>query len=126
MTGVKEPDGRSAGDRAECGSATLVVVGLLAALLLASAAAVGACALLAAKQHVSTAADAAALAAADTASGRVAGAPCDRAAQAVRLNGARLGSCSIHGLVALVSAEDDVGGVPIAVWARAGPPGTAD
>jgi secretion/DNA translocation related TadE-like protein len=112
--------------RAERGSATLVVIGLLAALLMASAAAVGACALLAAKQHVSAAADAAALAAADTASGRVAGAPCDRAAQAARLNGARLGACSVDGLFALVSAQDDIGGIPISVWARAGPPGSAN
>ncbi|MGA0568994.1 Rv3654c family TadE-like protein [Rathayibacter sp. KR2-224] len=104
------------------GSASLVIVGLLAALLMAGAAAVGACALLASKQQVSAAADAAALAAADAASGLVPGAPCERAAQAARLNGARLGSCQVNGLVVLVSAEDSVAGVPIAVWARAGPP----
>jgi secretion/DNA translocation related TadE-like protein len=108
----------------ERGSATLVVVGLLAALLLTTAAAVGACALLAAKQHVSAAADAAALAAADAASGLVSGAPCDRAAQAAQLNAAHLGSCEVDGPVAVVSARNDVAGVPIAVWARAGPPGT--
>ncbi len=109
------------GDR-ERGSASVIVIGLLAALLIASVAAVGACALLAAKQRVSAAADAAALAAADTASGLIAGSPCDRAAQAARLNGARLGRCRLAGAVALVSAEAALGGIPIAVWARAGPP----
>jgi secretion/DNA translocation related TadE-like protein len=98
------------------------VVGLLAALFVTSAAAVGACGLLAAKQRVSAAADAAALAAADTASGLVSGVPCERAARAARLNGARLGSCRVDGLVVLVRAEDEVAGLPIAVWARAGPP----
>jgi secretion/DNA translocation related TadE-like protein len=106
----------------ERGSASLVVVGLLAALFLTTAAAVGACALLAAKQHVSAAADAAALAAADAASGRVPGAPCDRAARAAQLNDAVLGSCEVDGPFAVVTAEKDVAGVPITVRARAGPP----
>lgn len=106
---------------AEEGSAGIAVVGLLAALLITSAAAVGACALLAEKQHVSAAADAAALAAADTASGLVAGIPCERADQAARLNGASLASCGLDGSVALVCARTEFAGVPISVWARAGP-----
>lgn len=108
--------------RREAGSASLVVVGLLAALVITSAAAVGACALLAVKQQVSAAADAAALAAADVASGLLPGTPCELAEQAARLNHARLGSCQVDGLVVLVRAEGGIAGVPITVWARAGPP----
>lgn len=106
----------------EEGSAAIAVVGLLAALLFTSAAAVGACALLAEKQHVSAAADAAALAAADAASGLVAGIPCERADQAARLNGASLAACRLDGSVVLVCARTEFGGMPISVWARAGPP----
>ncbi|WP_022901480.1 Rv3654c family TadE-like protein [Humibacter albus] len=106
----------------ERGSASVAVVGLLAALILTTAAALGACALLAAKQGVVAAADAAALAAADTVSGRVAGSPCGRAGEAARLNGASLGACELSGLNALVSARRVIAGVPIEVWARAGPP----
>jgi len=104
------------------GSASVAVIGLLAALLAVSVAAVGVCGLLAMKQHVSAAADAAALAAADAASGRVEGYPCDRAGRAAGLNGATLVSCRVDGLVAVVSASTSVVGVPITVWARAGPP----
>lgn len=107
---------------AERGSATILAVGLLAAVLMASTAAVGTCALLTTKQRVSGAADAAALAAANTASGLVSGAPCDRASEVARLNGARLGSCHVAGLEVIVSAQQILGGLPIAVWARAGPP----
>jgi secretion/DNA translocation related TadE-like protein len=110
---------RAAGER---GSASVAVIGLLAALLITAIAAIGACALLGEKQRVSAAADAAALAAADAASGRVAGVPCERAGLAARLNGAELASCQIDGPFALVSARRQIGGVPIAVWARAGPP----
>ncbi|MGN6124997.1 MAG: Rv3654c family TadE-like protein [Humibacter sp.] len=108
--------------RAERGSASVAVIGLLAALLAVSVAAVGVCGLLAMKQHVSAAADAAALAAADAASGRVGGYPCDRAGRAAGLNGASLVSCHVDGLVAVVGAGATVAGVPITVWARAGPP----
>ncbi|WP_243063404.1 Rv3654c family TadE-like protein [Humibacter sp. RRB41] len=108
--------------RDERGSATVAVVGLLAALLVVSLAAIGVCGLLAAKQHVAAAADTAALAAADAVSGRVSGYPCDRAGRAAALNGATLASCTIDGLDAVVSASWTVAGVPITVWARAGPP----
>ncbi|WP_246846382.1 Rv3654c family TadE-like protein [Humibacter ginsenosidimutans] len=104
----------------------MAVIGLLAALLITGVAAIGACALLGEKQRVSAAADAAALAAADSASGRVTGIPCDRAQRAALLNGVRLATCRIDGSVALVSAQSDVGGIPITVWARAGPPPAAE
>ena len=118
MTRVVVPVAR-AGDQ---GSATVVIVALLGALLVVSVAAVGVCGLLAAKQHVEAAADAAALAAADSASGRVAGFPCERAARAASLNGATLASCRTDGAQAVVSARARISGVPITVWARAGPP----
>lgn len=77
------------------------------------------------KQRVVAAADAAALAAADTASGATAGFPCDAAGRAARLNGARLGRCEIDGLIATVSAVSAYWGMNITVLARAGPPGGA-
>ncbi len=74
------------------------------------------------RQLTANAADAAALAAADTASGLVPGVPCVNAADAARLNGADLTACSVEGLEALVSASRAVLGVTVTVDARAGPP----
>lgn len=116
------PGGALPGARDDRGSASVLAVALLAALLMATAAAIGACALLAEKQHVSAAADAAALAAADTASGLASGFPCGQAQRAATLNGARLAQCDIDGADAVVSATASIGGVPILVRARAGPP----
>ncbi|MHA7987358.1 Rv3654c family TadE-like protein [Rathayibacter sp. CAU 1779] len=106
----------------ERGSSTILTVGLLAALVLTSLGALGACALLAEKQHVEAAADAAALAAADAASGRVAGVPCERASRAAQLNSAAIDGCDVDGAIVEVTAVGSWGGVPITVRARAGPP----
>jgi secretion/DNA translocation related TadE-like protein len=73
------------------------------------------------RQLTANAADAAALAAADTASGLVAGYPCANAAEAARLNGAALGECTVNGLDARVTATRHVLGVSVTVEARAGP-----
>jgi secretion/DNA translocation related TadE-like protein len=74
------------------------------------------------RQIVANAADAAALAAADTASGFVAGYPCPNAAEAARLNGAELGECVVDGLDVRVTAVRWVLGVPVTMAASAGPP----
>jgi secretion/DNA translocation related TadE-like protein len=78
-------------------------------------------ALLPAKQAVQGAADAAALAAADTASGLMPGVPCDVAARAAELNGAHLVACTVDNLIATVTVSSTVGAFPIGSRARAGP-----
>jgi hypothetical protein len=80
-------------------------------------------AILSAGQSVHSAADAAALAAADTASGAVAGIPCESALQAATMNGVQLNSCALDGLVASVSVRRSVGVFLLGSTARAGPPG---
>ncbi|WP_159084946.1 Rv3654c family TadE-like protein [Planctomonas deserti] len=75
------------------------------------------------KRTVANAADAAALAAADVATGIVPGVPCDAASTAAALNGARLSECRLSGVVATVATESFVLGVRVEARARAGPPG---
>lgn len=97
--------------------------GVLAACLAFAGglAAVGAAAVVA--QRAAAAADAAALAAADAASGAVAGLPCERAAELAVAGGTSLESCEVAGLVATVRVRTSFGMLPVAVVARAGPPG---
>ena len=73
-------------------------------------------------QAVQGAADAAALAAADTASGVVAGVPCAAAAEAARLNGASVTVCTVEGLIASVTAVRGYLVFELGARARAGPP----
>ena len=77
---------------------------------------------LTARQRVVGAADLAALAAADAASGAIGGAPCDVAASVARGNGARLTGCDSDGLVVSVTVAGSFAGIPIAARSRAGPP----
>ena len=91
----------------------VVVVGL-AVLALASA--------VVSRQRVIAAADAAALAAADTALGVVPGLPCENAGRVARAHGTRLSDCSLDGAVATVEAEGSLAGIPIRARSRAGPP----
>ncbi|MCY7412943.1 MAG: hypothetical protein LH471_07920 [Salinibacterium sp.] len=76
---------------------------------------------LAARHTVTAAADAGALAAADTVIGIHAGFPCDRAAQVVEANGATLAECTIDGLVVTVEAARAVIGFAVTARATAGP-----
>ena len=68
------------------------------------------------------AADAGALAAADTALGIHPGVPCQAAAVVVEAHGAVLVECRVEGVVATITASASFAGIPIAVSARAGPP----
>lgn len=77
---------------------------------------------LAMRQAVAAAADASALAAADTASGRIPGYPCDNARRVASANGAALRSCEVDGLVVTVTAGRVVVGLDVIVGATAGPP----
>ena len=73
-------------------------------------------------QQLAGAADAAALAAADTLSGAVAGTPCDTAARVARANAAELEACVLDGLVATVRVGGSAAGIRLTATATAGPP----
>lgn len=108
----------------ERGSGTVLSVAVLAGILAIVGMVIPVSLALAVKQRVVGAADAAALAAADTASGFASGIPCDAATKAARLNGAELSECDIEGLVATVTARAGYLGLEVSVSARAGPPGS--
>ncbi len=67
------------------------------------------------------AADAAALAAADTALGRMTGVPCTRAAEVAAAVGATVEECTVIGAVATVSVQVPAGLFSAHARARAGP-----
>ena len=115
---TRRPIGRPGGER---GSGSVLAVALLGALFTLTAVLVPVLALLPVNQAVQGAADAAALAAADVASGLVPGVPCVTAARSAELNGALLVACSVDGLNATVVVSRTVGGFPIGSRARAGP-----
>ena len=92
-----------------------VVVTLTLGLGAAGAAAVHA-------QRLTGAADAAALAAADAASGAVAGFPCARADEIASRASAEVVSCEVEGLIATVRVAAAFGPFPASAVARAGPP----
>ncbi|WP_292830964.1 helicase [Microbacterium sp.] len=103
-------------------SGTALSVGALA---LTATLAVGCASMGAAAAHatrLSGLADAAALAAADSASGATSGVPCERAAEIAARGGASLALCDVSGLVATVRLEAGFGLLPAAARARAGPP----
>ena len=77
---------------------------------------------LAARSNVASAADAAALAAADARVGIVTGYPCDRAAEVASANGATLTGCEVDGLIATVSVRRTILGFALESAATAGPP----
>jgi secretion/DNA translocation related TadE-like protein len=106
-------------DRGSGGVLAHAVLAMLAVLPLA---AVGVGAALAARQRVIAAADAGALAAADTAVGIHPGIPCEVAAEVVAAHGARLARCVVDGVVATVTVSATVAGVTVEASARAGPP----
>lgn len=101
------------------GVLALAVVALVAVLALAV---VGLGTALATRQRIVAAADAAALAAADTALGIHPGVPCDAARAVARAHDVTLASCALDGVVATVEVVGTVAGVPVGVRSRAGPP----
>jgi secretion/DNA translocation related TadE-like protein len=109
----------AAGER---GSGSVLVVALVTSVLMLAGLALPLNAALTTRQLTANAADAAALAAADTASGFVPGYPCANAAEAARLNGATLAECAVDGLQVRVTATRQVLGVVVSVASMAGPP----
>lgn len=114
---------RRRGPGCDAGSGSVLAIAVIASVVAVTLMLVPLTQALVLKQRVVAAADAAALAAADTASGALAGFPCAAAEKAARLNGARVGRCEIDGLIATVSAVSSYWGLNISVLARAGPPG---
>ena len=102
------------------GTATAAgLVSVVATLTLAFGA-VGAAAVHA--QRLSSAADGAALAAADAASGAVSGVPCERAGRVAAEGAFEVVSCEVEGIIATVRVAGSFGPIPATAIARAGPP----
>ncbi|TFD66737.1 Rv3654c family TadE-like protein [Cryobacterium ruanii] len=107
---------------AECGAGSILALAVLAATVLLTTLIVTILGLLVVSRSVANAADAAALAAADTASGAIAGYPCEAADAAATLNETAVTRCTVLGLIASVSVRRRVHGIDISASARAGPP----
>ncbi len=101
---------------------TLLSVGVIAcaAVLAVGFTTAGTAAVL--SQRLAGAADAAALAAADAASGAIEGVPCERAAEAASASGATLTSCELENLTATITVALGAGLLSGAASARAGQP----
>ncbi|BFM26052.1 secretion/DNA translocation related TadE-like protein [Microbacterium testaceum] len=100
-------------------TATVGVVAVVAALAVGLGC-VGGAAITASR--LAGTADAAALAAADAASGAVTGTPCDEAGRIAAAGGATLRECDVAGLVATVTVGGAYGGISLDARSRAGPP----
>lgn len=99
------------------------VVGFAAACLVGLSG-VGASAAFA--QRLAGAADAAALAAADAASGALRGVPCERAGEVAEAAGATIARCAVDGLIADVTVTAAFGRLVATASARAGPAPAAE
>ena len=107
----------------ENGSGSVLAIAVIGALLALVCTLLPLLAGFVASQSVGGAADAAALAAADVASGLIPGVPCVMAQRAAELSGAHLDSCDLDGVVATVRVSRTVAGMLAQARARAGPPG---
>ncbi len=115
-----------AAETRERGAGSILVLGIVAACVIVSLVVIPIYRGAVTRRAVANAADAAALAAADVAVGITPGVPCEAAASAAVLNGARLSECLLSGVVATVTTESTVLGVRVLARARAGPPGSPE
>jgi secretion/DNA translocation related TadE-like protein len=104
------------------GAGSILAVALLGAILALTALALPLYLVLATRQSVAAAADAAALAAADVRVGIMPGYPCETAAVVAAANGAHLDGCRLDGLVATTSVSRGVLGLSVTATSTAGPP----
>lgn len=107
------------------GSVTVVaaaLVGVVLALALAVASAGG---VLVERHRLAGAADAAALAAADAASGMTGEVPCDSAGRLASAGGARMTSCRTEGSTATIELSKAVGPFAVRATATAGQPSSS-
>ncbi|BDI21530.1 hypothetical protein L3i23_03060 [Herbiconiux sp. L3-i23] len=110
---------RAAGDR---GAGSALAIGLVAAVVIVTVTLVPLYTAFASARRLAVTADAAALAAADTASGAVPGVPCEAAEAVARLGGARLVECDVESAIAAVTLSASVLGMELDAPSRAGPP----
>jgi secretion/DNA translocation related TadE-like protein len=114
MVGERMRDDRGAG--------TILMVGLIATIVALTALVVPLYWALSVRHALAGAADAAALAAADTASGLIAGYPCDNAARLATANDAKIKDCTVDGRIVTVTASRRILGILVTTSATAGPP----
>jgi secretion/DNA translocation related TadE-like protein len=107
--------------RDDNGSASVLAVAIIAALLLMTALLMTLATAFSARHQLQGATEAAALAAADVAAGFVGGYPCPAAAQVAAGNGVDLIDCEVSGPVVSLHAHRSVLGIDVTVAARAGP-----
>ena len=103
------------------GAGTVLGLAILGVFLALTLMLVPAWAMLATKQKLSGAADAAALAAADARLGVVGDYPCPLAATVARANGAALAACEVDGLIVTVAVSGTIAGIRVTATATAGP-----
>ena len=112
------------GESTERGSGSVVTVGVGGAIAVLTALALPLYIGLSARHSIAAAADAAALAGANVASGLFTGYPCEQAAVVASVNRAQLTRCDVDGLVVTVGVSGTILGIPVTVTATAGPPPT--
>jgi secretion/DNA translocation related TadE-like protein len=122
LRGARPGPRPSATFRDDRGAGAVLAIALVMAVVVIGLAGVSLAAGLSARQRVIGAADLAALAAADAASGAIGGAPCEVANRVAEGNGARLTGCKADGLIVTVTVAGSFAGIPIEARARAGPP----
>ena len=121
------PSARSRSDAdprfaSESGSGSVLALSIVLAAIVLGIALITAQAAHLARTRAAVAADAAALAAADTASGRIPGDACARAAMIAGEHGAELVHCAAHPLDSRVTTRVVLGPFHLEASARAGPP----
>lgn len=108
----------------ERGSASVLALGIVGVLIAVAASVLVVMGAFVQQRRAAVAVDAAALAAADVATGRVGGSPCVEAKRIAEAGGAALESCALDGVVASVTVSTGYFGLRSRAEARAGPPGT--
>lgn len=121
--GAKWPGVRSQ-VREERGAGTILMVGLVATVIALTALVIPLYWALSVKHALAGATDAAALAAADTASGLIAGFPCTNAERLAVANDAHIEECAVDGRIVTVTASRRILGILVTTSATAGPPPT--
>jgi len=107
--------------RGEEGAGTVAALGVIAAVVAVLVLLAPLAVLLEASHRAAAAADAAALAAGDTALGLSTGVPCDRAEQTAAAGGARLEACEQRGDLVRVRVRVDALATSVRAGAVAGP-----
>jgi len=108
--------------RDERGAGTVLALALIMAVVTVGMSGAGLAAALTTRQRVIGAADLAALAAADAASGAIGGVPCEVATAVAAANRTHLTACEAESLVVSVTVIGSFAGIPVEASSRAGPP----